>query len=193
MMAEAVNTEAEAKPVEAQKGWYALHVTAGFEQHACDGLRERIERFGMEDSFGEILLPMEKRLEVRRGQKKELEEKMFPGYLFVEMQMSPDTWHLVRNTRWVSGFIGGSPEHPRALSADEIGSIRSRIDAGHDKPVMRAKFVVGEQVRIKEGPFGDFNGTVESVNLERERLVVSVMVFGRATPVELDFDQAEKL
>lgn len=185
--------EVEDKVEQTSKAWYALHVTAGFERHACEGLRERIARLGMEGVFGEILLPMEKRLEIRRGQKKELEDKMFPGYLFVEMQMSPETWHLVRNTRWINGFIGGSQENPRPLSPDEINGIRDRIDSGAEKPTLRAKFITGEQVRIKEGPFSDFNGTVESVNVERERLLVSVMVFGRSTPVELDFEQAEKV
>ena len=112
--------EVEDKVEQTSKAWYALHVTAGFERHACEGLRERIERLNMQNAFGEILLPMEKRLEIRRGQKKEMEDKMFPGYLFVEMDMSPETWHLVRNTRWINGFIGGSQENPRPLSADEI-------------------------------------------------------------------------
>ncbi|MCH9705739.1 MAG: transcription termination/antitermination protein NusG [Proteobacteria bacterium] len=183
-------TEAETM---ANKEWYALHVTSGFEQRAKDGLIERIERNEMAEFFGEILLPIETRLEIRRGQKKELGEKMFPGYLFIEMQMQPESWHLVRNTRWINGFIGGSQEHPRPLSTAEIEGIRARIGAGIDKPVLRAKFLTGDQVRIKEGPFSDFNGTVDSVNLERERLVISVMVFGRSTPVDLDFDQAEKI
>lgn len=184
-----MNMEAE----HSTKAWYALQVTTGFEKHARSGLQERIAQQGMEECFGEILLPMEKRLEIRRGQKKELEEKMFPGYLFVEMKMGPEVWHLVRNTRWINGFIGGSQESPRPLSTEEINGIRERIGSGLERPTLRARFITGEQVRIKEGPFGDFNGTVESVNLERERLVVSVMVFGRSTPVELDFDQAEKI
>lgn len=193
MMAEAETTVAKEtaanQPV--AKSWYALHVTSGFEHKARDQLLERIERNNMSGLFGEILLPIEKRLEIRRGQKKELEEKIFPGYLFVEMKMQPDAWHLVRRTRWINGFIGGSPDDPRALSEEEIGGIRARID-GSGRP-MHAKFMVGEHVRIKEGPFADFNGSVDSVNSERERLVVSVMVFGRATPVELDFDQVEKI
>ena len=186
-------TEVEAALQETAKEWYALRVAVGFEKHALENLQERIDRYGMRISFGEILLPMERRLEIRRKQKQEVEEKMFPGYLFIEMQMSAETWHLVRNTRWISGFIGGSPEHPRPLSAEEISGIRERIGAGVDRSTLRAKFITGEHVRIKEGPFGDFNGIVESVNGERERLVVSVMVFGRSTPVELDFDQAEKI
>ena len=187
-------TEVNTSMPPALKEWYALHVTAGYEKHARDSLQERIERADMSSIFGEILLPTEKRLEIRRGQKKELEEKMFPGYLIIEMQMCPEAWHLVRNTRWVNGFIGGSPDHPRALSADEIQGIRDRIgSAGEKTAALRAKFIAGEQVRIKDGPFSDFNGTVESVNTERERLIVSVMVFGRSTPVELDFEQAEKI
>lgn len=175
------------------KKWYALYVTTGFEHRAMDGLEERIDRLGMRELFGEILLPMEKRLEIRRGQKKELDEKMFPGYLFVEMHMQPETWHLVRDTKFVNGFVGGSREVPRSLSLAEIDGIRERIGARADSPKVKARFLTGQQIRIKEGPFSDFNGMVESVNLERERLVVSVMVFGRSTPVELDFDQAEKI
>ena len=192
MMIEAVDHTSAEQDTNA-KEWYALHVTAGFEKHARSGLRERIAQNGMEDAFGEILLPMEKRMEIRRGQKKELDEKMFPGYLFVEMRLDATTWHLVRNTRFINGFIGGSQEHPRPLTAEEIGGIRARLAIGKERPTMRARFITGEQVRIKEGPFADFNGTVESVNLDRERMVVSVMVFGRSTPVELDFDQAEKI
>ena len=174
------------------KNWYALHVTTGFERHARDDLLERISNNGMADRFGEILLPTEKRLEVRRGKNKELTEKVFPGYLFIQMDMAPECWHLVRRARWVNGFIGGSPDAPRALSEEEISSIRNRSGEGEGAPTFRSRFVVGEQVRIKEGPFSDFNGTVESVNNARERLTVSVMVFGRSTPVELDFEQAEK-
>jgi transcriptional antiterminator NusG len=177
-----------------EKGWYALHVTTGFEKKALEFLRESIERFGKEGQFGEILLPMEKRLEMRRGEKRETEGKMFPGYLFIEMKMESECWHLVRNTKFVNGFIGGSYDSPRPLSDEEMGSIRQRIEAGLQKPVsMQRRFITGEQVRIKDGPFVDFNGTVETVNAERERLNVSVMVFGRSTPVELDFDQVEKV
>lgn len=180
-------------PADDGKAWYALHVTSGFEKHVREGLQERIERYNMQESFGEILLPIGKRLEIRRGKKKEVEEKMFPGYLFVQMNMMPETWHLVRKTRWVNGFIGGSPDEPRALSHEEVSNIYYRIGGGGAKPVLRAKFVDGESVRIKDGPFSDFTGVAEAVNMERERLTVSVMVFGRSTPVELDFDQVEKI
>lgn len=174
------------------KNWYALQVVAGFEKNARDNLTERIQRYSMGENFGEILLPLEKRLELRRGEKKELEEKMFPGYLFIEMAMKPECWHLVCNTRWVRGFIGGEPEHPRPLTDSEIGGIRDRISSGTNV-ALRSKFTVGEQVRIKEGPFADFTGMVETISGERERLTVSVMVFGRSTPVELDFSQVEKI
>lgn len=178
-----------------EKGWYALHVKVGFERHAREQLRERIDRYGMCDSFGEILLPMEKSVEIKKGKKQESEEKMFPGYLFIEMAMEPECFHLVKSTPKINGFIGGSSggDLPRSLSAQEMAVIRNRIEIGASKPVMRSKFSVGEQVRIKDGPFSDFNGLVENVNSERERLSVSVMVFGRSTPVELDFVQVEKV
>lgn len=175
------------------KSWYALHVTTGFEQKALESLLERIERNGMQEFFGDILLPMERRLEIKQGKKKETENKMFPGYLFLEMVWEAQCWHLVRNTRWINGFIGGSADAPRPLSDEEITGIRERIESGANKPLLRARFDVGEQVRIKEGPFGGFNGLVETINNGRERLTVSVMVFGRSTPVELDFGQVEKV
>ena len=175
------------------KNWFALYVTTGLEKKARDFLLERIQEADMGDKFGEILLPMEKRLEIKRGEKRESEGKMFPGYLFVEMMMDPECWHLVRNTKWVKGFIGGSRDKPRPLSENEINSIRQRIDEGMNKPTLRRRFITNEQVRIKDGPFADFNGVVEDVQNERERLTVSVMVFGRSTPVELDFEQVEKI
>lgn len=175
------------------KNWYALHVRTGFEQNARDMLLERIEQHSMNDHFGEVLLPTEKRVEIKRGKKIEAEGRMFPSYLFVEMEMKPECWHLVRNTKWINGFIGGSYESPRPLREEEITSIRERIETGINRPAFRAKFIAGEQVHIKNGPFDGFTGVVENVNSERERLRISVMVFGRSTPVELDFDQVEKL
>ena len=176
-----------------EKGWYALHVKTGSERQAREQLQERIDRYDMQARFGEILLPMEKSLEIKKGKKHPMEEKMFPGYLFVEMAMQPECWHLVKSTPKINGFIGGSSgAPPRSLSEQEMAVIRNRIEVGANKPVVRSKFSVGEQVRIKEGPFSDFNGMVENVNDDRERLAVSVMVFGRSTPVELDFSQVEK-
>ena len=174
------------------RNWYALYVTTGFEKHARDALQERIARQNVGHKFGEILLPMEKRVEIKKGVKKETEERMFPGYLFIEMTMDPECWHLVKGTRRVNGFIGGSPDNPQPLSEEEITSIRARIEMGAEAQAMKARFAVGEQIRIKEGPFSDFTGVVETVHEERERLTVSVMVFGRSTPVELDFDHVDK-
>jgi len=164
-----------------EKGWYALHVKTGSERQAREQLQERIDRYNMCTSFGEILLPMEKTMEIKKGKKQQVEEKMFPGYLFVEMAMQPECWHLVKSTPKINGFIGGgsSDSPPRSLSEQEMAVIRNRIEIGANKPVVRSKFSVGEQVRIKEGPFSDFNGTVETVNNDRERLAVSVIVFGR--------------
>lgn len=176
---------------ESTKNWYALYVSTGFEKNARDGLRERIDRLELQNLFGEILLPVSKTREIRRGQEREAEEKMFPGYLFVEMQMTPEAWHLVRKTRFINGFIGGSNNAPHPLSPSEMASIRERVD--NIVPITKSRFVQGEQVRIKEGPFSDFDGTIELVNSERERLTISVAVFGRSTPVELDFDQVEKI
>ncbi len=178
--------------IENTKCWYALQVTTGYEKHAHVCLMERVESNDMEDNFGEILIPTEKRFEFKRGVKKEIEEKIFPGYLFVQMEMDSACWHLVVKTRWIKGFIGGTAESPRPLSEEEITSIQNRIGDNAHAPTLRSKFIVGEQVHIKDGPFDDFNGTVESVNNERERLTVAVMVFGRSTPVELDFSQVEK-
>lgn len=174
------------------KYWYALQVTTGYEKHAYNSLMERVENNQMQDKFGQILIPTEKRFEFKRGVKKEIEEKIFPGYLFVEMEMDSICWHLVMKTRWINSFIGGTAESPRHLSVEEITSIQSRIGDNASAPTIRSRFVIGEQVHIKDGPFDDFNGTVESVNNERERLTVAVMVFGRSTPVELDFSQVEK-
>lgn len=187
----AVDTEAD------KKNWYALQVTTGYENKAYEFLKERIESSSLQNKFGQVLIPTEKRLEFRRGVKKEIEEKMFPGYLFVEIMTEPnkpmdaDCWHLVRKTRWINGFIGGAPDAPRPLSEPEVEAILKQI-GDKDSPTLRSRFVVGGQVHIKDGPFDDFSGTVQSVNNERERLTVAVMVFGRSTPVELDFSQVEK-
>lgn len=185
-MGDAMMIEETATP----KKWYALYVSTGFERHARDGLLERIERYELSESFGEVLLPIGKTREIKKGVEKETEEKMFPGYLFVQMEMTPETWHLVRRTRFINGFIGGASNEPHPLSQSEIASIRDRVD--NVVAVTKSRFSVGEKVLIKEGPFADFSGTIEAVNDERERLTIAVAVFGRETPVELDFDQVEK-
>ena len=175
--------------------WFAVHVAVGFESQVSEDLEKRFKREGLEHKFGEILVPTEKiesLAKPRKGREPVTERKLYPGYLFIQMRMDPETWHLVKNTRRVTGFIGGAREEPAALPEADIEDIRERIEAGK-KPTARGLFSVGGMVRVKEGPFSDFTGTVESVLDDRRRLTVSVMVFGRSTPVELAFDQVEKL
>lgn len=175
--------------------WFAVHVAVGFESQVSEDLEKRFKREGLERKFGEILVPTEKiesLAKPRKGREPVTERKLYPGYLFIQMRMDPETWHLVKNTRRVTGFIGGAREEPAALPEADIEDIRERIEAGK-KPTARGLFSVGGMVRVKEGPFSDFTGTVESVLDDRRRLTVSVMVFGRSTPVELAFDQVEKL
>ena len=188
------------------KHWYAVQVLVGFEKAVKENLLDRIHEHGMENRFGEILLPVERALEIRNGKKKITERKLYPGYLFLEIavelsaessekgKIRPECWHLVRKTRRVGNFISGSDEDPDPLLPEVVEKIRRQMQDSFEKgPVIRAQFVAGEQVRIKDGPFSDFSGTVESVNAERSRLTVLVMVFGRSTPVELDFNQADKV
>ena len=201
---------AEAAGGDAREGmhWFALHVAVGFETQVSEDLKERFERAAKAKSqleseqsawlrgkLGEILVPTEKiesLAKPRKGREPVTERKLYPGYLFIQMRMDPETWHLVKNTRRVTGFIGGAREEPAPLQSADIEDIRERIEAGK-KPTARGLFSVGGMVRVKEGPFSDFTGTVESVLDDRRRLTVSVMVFGRSTPVELAFDQVEKL
>ena len=185
----------EALVVREGMGWFAVHVAVGFETQVSDDLKERFAREGLMRKFGEILVPTEKiesLAKPRKGREPVTERKLYPGYLFIQMRMDPETWHLVKNTRRVTGFIGGAREEPAALSDDAIQEIRERIEAGR-KPTARGLFETGDMVRVKEGPFSDFTGTVESVMADRRRLTVSVMVFGRSTPVELSFGQVEKV
>lgn len=183
-------TPAQAAP---QMPWYAVHVAAGFEKAAKKLLEERIAFSGMRDRFGgEIFLPVEKVVELKSGRKSESERKFFPSYLFIQMEMTPETWHLVKNTPRVTGFIGGDARHPRPIPQREIDELRERVKAGEAQPRPKVVFSRGEQVRVKEGPFADFTGMVEDVNFDRNKLTVAVTIFGRATPVELDFDQVER-
>ncbi len=174
------------------KRWYVVHAYSGFEKSVQRALRERIDRAGMQDLFGEILVPTEEVVEMRAGQKTISERKFFPGYVLVEMEMNDDTWHLVKNTSKVSGFVGGAGNKPTPISALEVEKIFKRMQEGVEKPKPKVLFEIGELVRVKEGPFNDFNGTVEDVNYEKSKIRVSVTIFGRATPVELEFSQVEK-
>ena len=172
--------------------WYVVHAYSGMEKAVERNILERIARSGMQDKFGRILVPMEEVVEVRNGQKRTTERKFFPGYVLVEMVMDDDTWHLVKHTNKVTGFVGGAKNRPAPISEEEVQKIVSQMQEGTDKPRHKVEFMVGELVRVKEGPFTDFNGSVEEVNYEKSRVRVSVMIFGRSTPVELEFAQVEK-
>jgi transcriptional antiterminator NusG len=172
--------------------WYVVHAYSGMEKAVERNIIERITRAGMQDKFGRILVPMEEVVEVKNGQKKTTERKFFPGYVLVEMVMDDDTWHLVKHTNKVTGFVGGAKNRPAPISESEVMKIVNQMQEGTDKPRHKVEFVVGELVRVKEGPFTDFNGSVEDVNYEKSKLRVTVTIFGRATPVELEFSQVEK-
>ncbi|MGB4468432.1 MAG: transcription termination/antitermination protein NusG [Azovibrio sp.] len=174
------------------KRWYVVHAYSGFEKSVMRALQERIERSGMQELFGRILVPVEEVVEMKNGQKSITERKFFPGYVLVEMEMNDDSWHLVKNTPKVTGFVGGTANRPAPISDKEVEKIMQQMQDGVEKPRPKVLFETGEVVRVKEGPFADFHGTVEDVNYEKSRLRVSVSIFGRATPVELEFSQVEK-
>ncbi len=172
--------------------WYVVHAYSGFENQVRRYLHERIERLQMQDKFGEILVPMEEVVEMREGQKKRSERKFFPGYVLVQMEMDDDSWHLVKDVPKVLGFIGGTTDKPAPIPDREADAILQRIQDGVDKPRPKVLFEPGEVVRVTNGPFNDFNGIVEEVNYEKSRMLVAVQIFGRSTPVELEFGQVEK-
>lgn len=183
------------------KRWYVVHAYSGFERPVERSLRERIARAGMEDRFGEILVPVEEVIEMRAGQKRRSERKFFPGYVLVQIETSgeggglridDESWHLVKETPKVMGFIGGTADRPLPIKDSEADAILRRVQDGVEKPRPKVLFEPGELVRVTEGPFNDFNGTVEEVNYEKSRLRVAVLIFGRSTPVELEFSQVEK-
>lgn len=175
-----------------KKRWYVVHAFSGFEKSVQRALVDRIARSDFADQFGQVLVPVEEVIEIKNGQKKTAERKFFPGYVLVEMDMTDDSWHLVKSTPKVSGFIGGTATKPAPISQKEVDTILGQIETGGEKPKPKIVFEVGEAVRVKDGPFADFMGSVEDVNYEKSKLHVSVMIFGRATPVELDFGQVEK-
>jgi transcriptional antiterminator NusG len=172
--------------------WYVVHAYSGMEKAVERNILERINRSGMQSKFGRLLVPMEEVVEIKNGQKKTTERKFFPGYVLVEMVMDDDTWHLVKHTNKVTGFVGGGKTRPSPISEAEVLKIVSQMQEGTDKPRHKVEFVVGEFVRVKEGPFADFNGSVEEVNYEKSKVRVAVTIFGRSTPVELEFSQVEK-
>ncbi len=175
------------------KRWYVVHAFSGMEKSVSRAIQERVDRAGMQDQFGQILVPTEEVVEVRGGKKALSERRFFPGYVLVEMEMNEQTWHLVKNTNKVTGFVGGTASKPTPISQAEVDKIMAQVQEGVEKPRPKVLFEVGEVVRVKEGPFTDFNGNVEEVNYEKNRLRVSVTIFGRSTPVELEFGQVEKL
>jgi transcriptional antiterminator NusG len=174
------------------KRWYVVHAYSGFEKSVQRALLERIERAGMQDLFGQILVPVEEVVEMKGGQKSISERKFFPGYVLVEMEMNDQTWHLIKSTPKVTGFVGGSAQKPTPITEKEVAALMQQIQEGVEKPKPKVLFEVGEAVRVTEGPFSDFNGMVEEVNYDKSKLRVSVLIFGRPTPVELEFGQVEK-
>lgn len=174
------------------KRWYVVHAYSGFEKQVKRSLEERIQRAGMEDLFGEVLVPTEEVVEMKNGQKRKSDRKFFPGYVLVEMEMTDETWHLVKDVPKVMGFIGGTADRPAPITEREANAILNRVREGVDKPRPKVLFEPGEMVRVIDGPFNDFNGVVEEVNYDKSRLRVAVLIFGRSTPVELEFHQVEK-
>lgn len=174
------------------KRWYVVHAYSGYEKKVMNALKERITLSGMEDLFGEVLVPTEEVVEMRAGQKRNTERKFFPGYVLVEMELNDDTWHLVKETPRVMGFIGGKAEKPAPITDKEASKILQRLEEGQDAPTHKIIYEPGEMVRVIDGPFNDFTGAVEEVNYEKSRLRVAVLIFGRSTPVELEFSQVEK-
>lgn len=173
--------------------WYVIHAYSGFENAVSRSLIERINRSSLKEKFGQILVPSEEVVEMREGQKRKSERKFFPGYVLIQMEMDDDTWHLVNEVPKVMGFVGGTSDRPAPISDKEAQEILQRVQDGADKPKPKIHFQPGEMVRVIDGPFNDFNGAVEEVNYEKNRLHVAVLIFGRSTPVELEFSQVEKI
>lgn len=175
------------------KQWYVLQSYSQFEQYVKRQLEEIIERENMQDSFGQILIPTEEVVEVKENKRRVSQRKFFPGYVLVEMEMNNDTWHLVNSISKMSGFVGGTHEKPMPITQAEVDAIMRKMQEGVEKPRPKTLFEIGEELRIIDGPFSDFTGTVEEVNYDKSRMQVSVMIFGRSTPVELEFTQVEKI
>ena len=182
-------TEAPANP---DLKWYVVHAYSGMEKAVERNILERVQRADMQSKFGRILVPTEEVVEIKNGVKRTTERKFFPGYVLVEMVMDDDTWHLVKHTNKVTGFVGGAKNRPAPISEEDVQKIVSQMQQGTEKPRQKVEFEVGEYVRVKDGPFTDFNGSVEDVNYDKSKVRVSVTIFGRATPVELEFSQIEK-
>ena len=181
-----------ADPSNPELRWYIVHAYSGMEKAVERNIAERIARASMQSKFGRVLVPTEEVVEIKAGQKKTTERRLFPGYVFVEMVMDDESWHLVKHTNKVTGFVGGAKNRPAPISEAEVQKIVSQMQEGTEKPRHKVEFVVGEMVRVKEGPFADFNGSIEEVNYEKSKVRVAVTIFGRSTPVELEFSQVEK-
>lgn len=178
--------------VDESKSWYVVSAYAGYEKKIAEAIRERIELSDQGSKFGEVLVPAEEVLELRAGQKRRSERKFFPGYILIHMEMDTDTWQLVKQTPRVKGFVGGTMRSPVPISDAEADLILDRVQQSNQTVAPKVVYSSGELVRVIDGPFNDFNGVVEEVNYEKSRLVVAVTIFGRSTPVELDFSQVEK-
>lgn len=174
------------------KHWFVVQAYSGFEKQVLRTLKERVALHGMEDKFGDILVPTEEVVEMRDGKKRKSERKFYPGYVLVQMEMEDASWHLVKDTPRVLGFIGGTKDRPAPITEKEADAILRRVESGADKPKPKTLFEPGEVVRVVEGPFADFNGVVEEVDYDKSRVKVAVLIFGRSTPVELEFGQVEK-
>ena len=174
------------------KRWYVVHAYSGYEKKVALAIKERVALAGMEEQFGEILVPTEEVVEIRGGQKRKSERKFFPGYVLVQMELSDDTWHLIKETPRVMGFIGVKADKPAPITEREAAAILARVHDADEKPRPKTLFEPGEMIRVVDGPFNDFNATVEEVNYDKSKLRVAVTIFGRSTPVELDFTQVEK-
>ena len=190
-MTEASETVQPLTPADGMR-WYVVHAYSGMEKAVERNIMERVGNAGMEAKFGRTLVPTEEVVELKNGQRRTTERKFFPGYVLVEMTMDDETWHLVKNTNKVTGFVGGAKNRPAPISEADVQKIMGQMQEGTDKPRHKVEFVTGEYVRVKEGPFADFNGTVEEVNYEKSKMRVAVTIFGRSTPVELEFSQVEK-
>ncbi|HEV2619640.1 MAG TPA: transcription termination/antitermination protein NusG [Acidobacteriaceae bacterium] len=185
-------TEQLAPPVNENFKWYIIHAYSGFERKVRESLESRIQAFGLENRIGRIMIPTEPVTELRNGKKYTIERVFLPGYVLVEMELDNDLWHVIKNTPRVTGFLG-TGDKPVALSEAEVSSILFRSESAKDKPSLKIKFEKGEQVRINEGPFANFNGTVDDVNEDRQTLKVMVSIFGRSTPVEIEFAKVDKM
>jgi len=172
--------------------WYVVHAYSGFEAQVKRSLEDRIKRAGMEELFGAVLVPTEEVVEMKGGQQRKSERKFFPGYVLVKMEMTDETWHLVKSAPKVMGFIGGTGDKPAPIPDKQVDAILQRVEEGVEKPRPKVLYEPGEVVRVTDGPFTDFNGVVEEVDYEKSRLKVSVLIFGRSTPVDLEFGQIEK-